>query len=333
MTEPILGPERSRWLYPIRSVAMTGAVIAGGSDWSVSSMNPLDAIQTAVTRRGFCRSALVPAWIPDEIVDLPLMLAAYTINGAYVNFQEKETGSIEVGKSADLIVLDRNLFEIPKHEIHQSKVLLTFLEGREVYKCNTEPNSRERSGGIGIGRNEIPKPTAVESGKAAADCRRDKRILRPHGRSQWLSGRSIFPAGVWPPILLGVPDLGISAALEDVLIHDVRRVTDSTTLPLLVDIDTGWGSAFNIARTIRSMTKAGAAAVHIEDQVGTKRCGHRPGKEVVSKEEMVDRIKAAVDAWTDETFVIMAHLDAVAVEGVDAAIDQAMAYKTGRART
>jgi methylisocitrate lyase len=123
---------------------------------------------------------------------------------------------------------------------------------------------------------------------------------------------------------LGMPDLGIST-LEDVL-TDVRRITDVTTLPLLVDIDTGWGSAFNVARTIRSMVKAGAAAVHLEDQVGAKRCGHRPGKEVVSKEEMVDRVKAAVDARTDPSFVIMARTDALAVEGLPAAIERAVAY-------
>src|SRR5450432_3240692 len=123
---------------------------------------------------------------------------------------------------------------------------------------------------------------------------------------------------------LGMPDLGIST-LEDVLI-DVRRITEVTTLPLLVDIDTGWGSAFNIARTIRAMIKAGAGAVHMEDQVGAKRCGHRPGKEVVSKEEMVDRVKAAVDARTDPAFVVMARTDALAVEGLDAAIDRACAY-------
>jgi methylisocitrate lyase len=123
---------------------------------------------------------------------------------------------------------------------------------------------------------------------------------------------------------LGMPDLGIST-LEDVLV-DVRRITEVTTLPLLVDIDTGWGSAFNIARTIRSMIKAGAAAVHMEDQVGAKRCGHRPGKEVVSRDEMVDRVKAAVDARSDPEFVIMARTDALAVEGLDAAIDRAVAY-------
>ena len=135
MTEPILGPERSRWLYPIRSVANTGAIIACGSDWSVTSMNPLDAIQIAVTRRGLADGPGT-AWIPEEVVDLPLMIAGYTINGAYVNFQEHETGSIEVGKSADLVVLDRNLFEIPRHEIHNVKVLLTMLEGREVYSSS-----------------------------------------------------------------------------------------------------------------------------------------------------------------------------------------------------
>ncbi|HET9045317.1 MAG TPA: methylisocitrate lyase [Casimicrobiaceae bacterium] len=123
---------------------------------------------------------------------------------------------------------------------------------------------------------------------------------------------------------LGMPDLGIST-LDDVL-TDVRRITEVTTLPLLVDIDTGWGGAFNIARTIRSMIKAGAGAVHMEDQVGTKRCGHRPGKEVVPREEMVDRVKAAVDARTDPSFVVMARTDALAVEGIDRAIERAVAY-------
>jgi methylisocitrate lyase len=123
---------------------------------------------------------------------------------------------------------------------------------------------------------------------------------------------------------LGIPDLGIST-MEDVL-TDVRRITDASNLPLLVDIDTGWGSAFNIARTIRETIKAGAAAVHIEDQVGAKRCGHRPGKELVSTEEMCDRIKAAVDARTDPAFVIMARTDALANEGLDAAVARAQAY-------
>ncbi|MDA8078286.1 MAG: methylisocitrate lyase [Nitrospiraceae bacterium] len=122
---------------------------------------------------------------------------------------------------------------------------------------------------------------------------------------------------------LGVPDLGIST-MDDVL-TDVRRVTDNTGLPVLVDIDTGWGGAFNISRTIRSMIKFGAAAAHIEDQVQAKRCGHRPGKAIVSRDEMVDRIKAAVDAKTDPAFVIMARTDAIAVEGLDAAIDRACA--------
>jgi methylisocitrate lyase len=123
---------------------------------------------------------------------------------------------------------------------------------------------------------------------------------------------------------LGMPDLGIST-MDDVL-TDVRRITDASALPLLVDIDTGWGGAFNIARTIRSMIKAGAAAVHIEDQVGQKRCGHRPGKELVPTAEMVDRIKAAVDARTDEDFVLMARTDALANEGLAAAIERAQSY-------
>ena len=122
---------------------------------------------------------------------------------------------------------------------------------------------------------------------------------------------------------LGMPDLGIST-LDDVL-TDLRRITDITSLPVLVDIDTGWGSAFNIARTVRSMIKSGAGAIHIEDQVQTKRCGHRPGKAIVSKGEMVDRIKAAVDARTDPEFVIMARTDALAVEGLESAIDRARA--------
>jgi methylisocitrate lyase len=123
---------------------------------------------------------------------------------------------------------------------------------------------------------------------------------------------------------LGMPDLGIST-MDDVLI-DVRRITDASSLPLLVDIDTGWGGAFNIARTIRSMIKAGAAAIHIEDQVSAKRCGHRSGKELVATAEMVDRIKAAVDARTDGQFVIMARTDALANEGLTAAVERAQAY-------
>ncbi|CAB3751361.1 methylisocitrate lyase [Burkholderia puraquae] len=123
---------------------------------------------------------------------------------------------------------------------------------------------------------------------------------------------------------LGIPDLGIST-MEDVLI-DANRITNATDLPLLVDIDTGWGGAFNIARTVRSFIKAGVAAVHLEDQVGQKRCGHRPGKEVVPIEEMVDRVKAAVDARTDDQFVIMARTDAAAAEGIDSAIERAVAY-------
>jgi methylisocitrate lyase len=122
---------------------------------------------------------------------------------------------------------------------------------------------------------------------------------------------------------LGLPDLGIST-LDDVL-TDVRRITDVCGLPLLVDVDTGFGGAFNIARTVKSLIKFGAGAMHIEDQVLAKRCGHRPNKEIVSREEMVDRIKAAVDARTDPDFVIMARTDALAVEGLDAAIERAHA--------
>ena len=135
-------------------------------------------------------------------------------------------------------------------------------------------------------------------------------------RAIYLSGGGVAAGS------LGVPDLGISA-LEDVLI-DARRITEICDLPLLVDADTGFGpSAFNIARTVKSLIKAGAAGCHIEDQVGAKRCGHRPGKELVSKEEMIDRIKSAVDARTDPNFVIMARTDALAVEGLPAAIDRA----------
>ena len=133
LTEPQLGPERSRWLYPIASVAATGAVIAGGSDWSVSSMVPLEGIEVAVTRRGPSEGP-GPAWIPDERAGLPTMLAAYTIGSAYAAYNERETGSLEAGKSADLIVLDRNLFTIPPHEISETKVLLTLFAGREVFR-------------------------------------------------------------------------------------------------------------------------------------------------------------------------------------------------------
>lgn len=122
---------------------------------------------------------------------------------------------------------------------------------------------------------------------------------------------------------LGTPDLGITT-LKDVL-EDVFRITDASTLPLLVDVDTGWGGAFNIARCTREMIRAGAAGFHIEDQVMQKRCGHRPNKAIISKQEMVDRIKSAVDARTDENFVIMARTDALAVEGMESAIERAIA--------
>ena len=138
-------------------------------------------------------------------------------------------------------------------------------------------------------------------------------------RAIYLSGGGVAAGS------LGMPDLGISN-LDDVLI-DVRRITDVCDLPLLVDADTGFGtSAFNVARTIRSLIKAGAAAMHIEDQVGAKRCGHRPGKELVSADEMCDRIKAAIDARTDPSFVVMARTDALAGEGLDAAVARAASY-------
>jgi methylisocitrate lyase len=136
-------------------------------------------------------------------------------------------------------------------------------------------------------------------------------------RALYLSGGGVAAGS------LGLPDLGIST-LDDVL-TDVRRITDASALPLLVDIDTGFGGAFNIARTVRALIKAGAAGCHIEDQVSAKRCGHRPGKAIVSSDEMVDRIKAAVDARTDESFVIMARTDALANEGLEAALDRAEA--------
>src|SRR5436190_2318451 len=137
-------------------------------------------------------------------------------------------------------------------------------------------------------------------------------------RAIYLSGGGVAAGS------LGVPDLGISN-LDDVLV-DVRRITDACFLPLLVDVDTGFGaSAFNVARTVKSLIKAGAAAMHIEDQVGAKRCGHRPGKELVSKSEMVDRIKAAVDARTDPGFFILARTDALASEGLEAAVERAVA--------
>jgi methylisocitrate lyase len=138
-------------------------------------------------------------------------------------------------------------------------------------------------------------------------------------RAIYLSGGGVAAGS------LGLPDLGITT-LEDVL-TDVRRITNICDTPLLVDADTGFGSsAFNIGRTVKDLIKAGAAAMHMEDQVGAKRCGHRPNKEVVSKSEMVDRIKAAVDARTDDNFQIMARTDAVAIEGIDAALDRVHAY-------
>lgn len=138
-------------------------------------------------------------------------------------------------------------------------------------------------------------------------------------RALYLSGAGVANASY------GLPDLGMTT-LDNVL-EDASRITDASDVPLLVDIDTGWGGAFSIARTIRSMEKAGVAAVHIEDQVGQKRCGHRPGKSLVSADEMVDRIKAAVDARTDDNFVVMARTDALAVEGMEPMLERISAYE------
>ena len=137
-------------------------------------------------------------------------------------------------------------------------------------------------------------------------------------RSIYLSGAGVANASY------GLPDLGMTS-LNDVL-EDVRRITAATDAPLLVDIDTGWGGAFNVARTIKQMIEAGAAAVHIEDQVAQKRCGHRPNKAIVTTAEMCDRIKAAVDARTDDTFVIMARTDALAVEGFESVVARLAAF-------
>lgn len=179
-------------------------------------------------------------------------------------------------------------------------------------------------------RSETRSPSAGARLRAALDKERPLQLIgtinayharlaeRVGYRAIYLSGGGVAAGS------LGMPDLGISG-LDDVL-TDVRRITDACGLPLLVDADTGFGaSAFNIARTVKSLIKFGAAGMHIEDQVGAKRCGHRPGKELVTQQEMVDRIKAAADAKTDAAFVVMARTDALAVEGLQAAVDRACA--------
>ena len=169
LTEPVLGPERSRWLYPIGSVIKTGAVVVGGSDWSVSSLNPLEAIQVAVTRYGLNDAKRI-SWIPEERADLAAMIAAYTINGAYLAHREKLTGSIEVGKDADLIALSANLFTTPVESIHKVKVLLTLLEGKEVFRDPSFPPARIRS-------SKTPKdPGSLSGGRAT------NRVQRPSRR-------------------------------------------------------------------------------------------------------------------------------------------------------
>ena len=174
--------------------------------------------------------------------------------------------------------------------------------------------------------------TAISAGAKFRQAVKDEKPLQVvgtinayHARLAERSGyRAIYLSGGGVAAgSLGIPDLGIST-LDDVL-TDVRRITDVCGLPLLVDVDTGFGGAFNIARTVKSLIKFGAGAMHIEDQVQAKRCGHRPGKEIVPQDEMVDRIKAAADARVDPSFVIMARTDALAVEGLDAAIERARA--------
>jgi hypothetical protein len=134
LAEPALGPSRSRWLYPIRSMAEAGAVVSGGSDWSVSSLAPLDGMQVAITRREPSAGTATPPWLPEEVVDLSAAIAMYTINAAYENHRERDTGSIEVGKLADLVILEQNLFEVAPREIHAVRVMRTILEGRTVFE-------------------------------------------------------------------------------------------------------------------------------------------------------------------------------------------------------
>jgi predicted amidohydrolase YtcJ len=134
LAEPALGRSRSRWLYPIGSLVSAGAVVSGGSDWSVSSLAPLDGIQVAITRREPSAGGPAAPWLPEEVVDLPAAIAMYTINAAYQNHQERETGSIEVGKLADLVILEQNLFDVAPREIHAVRVMQTMLEGRTVFE-------------------------------------------------------------------------------------------------------------------------------------------------------------------------------------------------------
>ena len=154
LTAPFLGPERTRWNYPIATMARSGAALAAGSDWSVSSMNPLEAIEVALTRCDPELRTCEKPWIPEERVDLATMLAAYTIGGAYAGFEEHDAGSLEPGKLADLIVLDRNLFAIPPGEISEAKVLLTLFEGREVFRDPTFPT---RAGAAGAKAGDARK--------------------------------------------------------------------------------------------------------------------------------------------------------------------------------
>jgi hypothetical protein len=161
LTLPVLGPERSRWLYPFRSVHNSGAVVAAGSDWTVSSISPVEAIQIATTRRGLDQGP-GPAWIPEETADLPAILAAYTINGAYANFQERETGSIEPGKAADLVILNRNLFHTRLHELHRTVILATLVDGKVVYRDKTFTDWQSAATADQRGRSKAAPPVIAQ---------------------------------------------------------------------------------------------------------------------------------------------------------------------------
>lgn len=202
LTEPVLGPARSRWLYPIRSVVKTGAVVVGGSDWSVTSMNPLDAMQVAVTRSPLEAAGNKP-WLAEERVDLQTIIAAYTINGAYLSRQEKITGSIEPGKRADLVVLDQNLFAVPVGAIHKVKVLLTMIDGKEVHRdpsfslpgrksTPAPPAPRRRRPRPNAGPPNTSKPTTLSRAPSRRSPKwRVKAGLRGPGGGATLN--------VWPP--------------------------------------------------------------------------------------------------------------------------------------
>ena len=221
------------------------------------------------------------------------------------------TANTRASKASTIDAFTRERMDATLKELEEERAGVAALLGSERYVLCHSP---------------APAPASARPSPASGRCRcraRSTPITRSSPRRSGFQAIYLSGGGVAAGSL-GLPDLGISN-LDDVL-TDVRRITDVCDLPLLVDVDTGFGaSAFNIARTVKSLIKFGAAAMHIEDQVGAKRCGHRPGKEIVSQQEMVDRVKAAVDARTDAEFVVMARTDALAVEGLDAAIDRARA--------